>query len=289
MRVAGALKRVADQLLPHGPAARTIPFGPARGLRMEIDFSHQTRLYLGVFEIELARWFRRFCPPGAAAFDIGAREGYVALVLARLSHGGRVLAVEAAPGAYEELQRNVALNTSLARAPDARLARVTDRSHGSDVSLDDLAFAADGFVPDLVKLDVEGWELKALQGADRLLAERRPHFVVETHTAELERSCIEHLVAAGYAPRIVEPRRWLPEVRAGHNRWLVAQGRPPEPASSPIGARPREIGTESAHNRAPESHRRASEVDSVEHEGGGWYPTLDGWGTRHLARADMSA
>jgi hypothetical protein len=30
----------------------------------------------------------------------------------------------------------------------------------------------------------------------------------------------------GYAPQVVEPRRWLPEVREGHNRWLVAEGRP---------------------------------------------------------------
>ena len=39
-----------------------------------------------------------------------------------------------------------------------------------------------------------------------------------------------------------------------------------------------EIGTESAQVRAQESHSDASKVDSVEHEGGGWYPTLDGWG-----------
>jgi hypothetical protein len=216
---------VLKRLLPRGSALRTIPFGPARGLRMEIDFSYQSRMYLGVFEHELARWFRQLAGSGKNAFDVGAREGYVTLCLAHLSPGGRVLAFEADRAECERLRRNVAANPSLVPAPEVRLARVTDCTAGGDVTLDDAAFAPDGFVPDLVKLDVEGWELKALQGGERLLAERRPHLVVETHSAELERGCRDLLAAHGYAPQIVEPRRWLAEVREGHNRWLVAEGR----------------------------------------------------------------
>jgi hypothetical protein len=149
----------------------------------------------------------------------------VTLCLARLSPGGRVLAFEADPDECERLRRNVAANPSLVPTPEVRLARVTDRTAGADVTLDDAAFATDGFVPDLVKLDVEGWELKALRGGQRLLAERRPHLVVETHSAELELGCSDLLAAHGYSPQVVEPRRWLAEVRQGHNRWLVATGR----------------------------------------------------------------
>ena len=227
MRVARAVKHVADPLLPRGAVPRTIPFGPLRGLRMEIDLSTQARLYLGLFEIELVRWFRTFCRRGAASFDAGAREGYVALLFARLSAGGRVLAVEADPASFELLRRNVALNPTLPRLPEPRLARVTGRTAGDrDVTLDDLAFGGDAFVPDLVKLDVEGWEVLALEGGERLLSVHRPHLVVETHTEEHERLCAELLLRHGYAPQVVEPRRWLPEVREGHNRWLVAEGRP---------------------------------------------------------------
>src|SRR5262249_42207346 len=154
-----------DPLLPRGAAPRTIPFGPLRGLRMEIDLSSQARLYLGVFEIELVRWFRAFCRRGSSSFDVGAREGYLTLLLARLSAGGRVLAIEADRIEYERLRRNIALNPCLPRAPEPRLARITGRTAGEfDVTLDDLA-AHEGFVPDLVKLDVEGWELRALEGA----------------------------------------------------------------------------------------------------------------------------
>ena len=226
MRAAHVLKVLADPLLPTEPRLRTIKLGIARGLTMEIDFSYQSRLYLGIFEIELARWYRAWCGPGSACFDVGAREGYVALSLAKLSAGGRVLAFEADPAECERMRRNVAANPSLVPAPEIRLARVTARTDDQgNLALDDSAFAKDGFVPDLVKLDVEGNELNALRGAERLLRERRPHLVVETHSEQLESGCAELLVSHGYEPRVVEPRRWLAEVRAGHNRWLVAEGR----------------------------------------------------------------
>jgi hypothetical protein len=236
---------------------------------MEIDFRHQARMYLGVFELELARWFRTFCPRGAGAFDVGAREGYHTLLMARLSAGGRVLALEADPEEHRRLLRNIAANPSLTPVPEARLARVTAGARQEDVTLDDVAFGLDGFVPDVVKLDVEGWELQALEGAARLLAETRPHLIVETHSQALERDCVELLRNHGYAPVIVHPRAWLAEVRAGHNRWLVAEGVPPKAGTLPDRTRPREIGTQSAHPPAKKGC-------IVEAEGGGCYPTLDG-------------
>jgi len=228
VRAAHVLKSLADPLLPTGPSLRTIPLGLARGLRMEIDFSYQSRLYLGVFESELAPWYRRFCTPGATCFDVGAREGYVALALAKLSGDGRVVAFEADRIEYERLRRNIAANPALAPAVEARHARVTGRAADdrSDVTLDDAAFEDGQPLPDLVKLDVEGWELEALRGGARLLEKHRPHLVVETHSAKLEVGCLELLRGHGYAPRVVEPRRWLAEVRAGHNRWLAAEGSP---------------------------------------------------------------
>jgi hypothetical protein len=242
---------------------------------MEIDFSYQSRMWLGVFEHELAHSFRAFCGPETSAFDVGAREGYMTLCLARLSPGGRVLAIEADPTECERLRRNIAANPLLVPAPEVRVARVTGRTDGADVTLDHVAFAADGFVPDLVKLDVEGWELKALQGAERLLAERRPHLVVETHSAELDHDCRALLVAHGYSPYVVEPRRWLAEVREGHNRWLVAEGRPRVTTEAGRGAP--EPGTKDREAGTDPSRTREGKLDSVRHEGGGKLPS-QGWG-----------
>ena len=131
MRVARAVKRVADPLLPRGAAARTIPFGPLRGLRMEIDLSTRARLYLGVFEIELVRWFRAFCRNGSSSFDAGAREGYMALLFARLSAGGRVLAVEADPRSVRAPPPQHGAEPDAATRPEPRLARITGRTAGT--------------------------------------------------------------------------------------------------------------------------------------------------------------
>ena len=82
-------------------------------------------------------------------------------------------------------------------------------------------------MPDLVKLDVEGKEHTVLRGAARLLSERRPHLIVETHSQDLDDACRETLVSYGYPIETVEPRRWLPDVRpAPLNRWLVGRGAP---------------------------------------------------------------
>ena len=71
---------------------------------------------------------------------------------------------------------------------DARVARLTDAATGA-VSLDELAYREGGFVPDLVKMDVEGNEVAALRGAQRLLAERKPHVIIETHSEDLDAGC----------------------------------------------------------------------------------------------------
>jgi hypothetical protein len=198
---------------------------------MEVDFSRDSRMWLGLYENELAHHVRVLCTSGSACFDIGAEGGFYALVFARLG-GGRVVAVEANPDTCARLRRSVAANPALApsiEVRNARAARLTDTARGQ-VSLDDLAYGPSGFVPDLVKLDVEGKERTTLRGAARLLGERRPHLIVETHSQELDDSCREILVSHGYPVETVEPRRWLPEVRpAPLNRWLVAPGMPRRP------------------------------------------------------------
>jgi hypothetical protein len=76
-----------------------------------------------------------------------------------------------------------------------------------------------------VKMDVEGNEVAALRGAQRLLAERKPHVIIETHSEDLDAGCRWLLEDQGYDVETVEPRPWLPEVRTlEFNRWCVARG-----------------------------------------------------------------
>lgn len=198
---------------------------------MEVDFGRDSRMWLGLYEHELAHHVRALCTPGSASFDVGAEGGFYALVFARLG-GGRVLAVEANADTCERLRRSVAANPALAPLIEVLNAQVVGRTDAArkQVSLDDLAYGPGGFVPDLVKLDVEGKERSTLRGAARLLGERKPHVIVETHSQDLDDTCREILASHGYTVETVEPRRWLPEVRpAPLNRWVVAPGTPRHP------------------------------------------------------------
>lgn len=228
------LRRLKDRAVPAGPRLYRLPLGIGRGLRIELDLRHRMRLYLGLYEIELNRHLRRLCPPGTPAFDVGGQEGYHALVLARLGRAP-VVSFECEPEACARMERSFAANPSLRPPPRACCAIVGERTdaRAARLTLDDAAFGPGGLVPGFVKIDIEGDEAAALRGAARLLAERRPGMIVETHGADVERECADLLRAAGYRVGVVEPRRWLADARpASHNRWLVAPSRNSAPSAS---------------------------------------------------------
>jgi FkbM family methyltransferase len=166
--------------------------------------------------------------PGGVVIDGGANIGAFSLVAASVvGPGGEVHAIEAAPATAALLRRSVAANPGyaiqvheLALADAEGELELTTFEAGSgsaslaassagDVvrvratTLDVLTAGLDRV--DLVKLDVEGAELRALRGAERLLAEGRPVLLIELEPDHLARqggsvAQLETLLAdAGYA------------------------------------------------------------------------------------------
>lgn len=225
------LAAAKSRLLPTGSKLRRIPFGIGRGAIVPVDFARHTRLYMGLYEVELNRHLRTLCTLGMPTFDVGAQLGYDALVLARLSRAP-VLSFEADHALAQTMVETFLANRDISGLLSARHATIARTSGGGKISLDDVAYG-DGFVPGLIKFDIDGGEVEALKGSGRLLREARPHLVIETHSLELERDCALLLKAAGYRPRIVHQRTVWPDHRpTSHNRWLVAEGSP-QPPSSP--------------------------------------------------------
>ncbi len=136
---------------------------------------------------------------GARVFDVGAHQGVVALILAGLvGPQGTVVAVEAVAHNARAALRNAQANqyTQLqvvhAAISDAdgtlwfedRWNGAVSRAAGvgvktAAVTVDTLAERHG--VPDVLFIDVEGYELHALRGAARTLALHRPDLFVEAH------------------------------------------------------------------------------------------------------------
>jgi FkbM family methyltransferase len=152
--------------------------------------------------------FSRLCLPGSVVFDIGAHVGQFALTAAgRVAHGGEVHAFECDPTTYKWLDRNVGLNglgnvrlndCALSDAEGlARLYLASTRDTGSNSlvgpawvdsgkTVEVPTITLDGYCSkhlvtriDVVKLDVEGAELQVLKGAERVLTQMRPKWIIE--------------------------------------------------------------------------------------------------------------
>jgi Methyltransferase FkbM domain len=225
-RVRRVLAMPLRRVLGYASRVRRLPFGPGRGLRMELHPTSPLDMYLGLYEYELARHVERLCTPGSVCFDIGAFDGYYALVFARLT-GSTVVVFDSDAESCERVRRNCALNPEPGAHVDVRQSYVAFETNPAQncVALDDVLARGEIPVPGLIKLDVDRAELSALTGAKGLLAEHRPHLIVEVHSMELERQCAELMLELGYRPLIVTERRWLRENRPiEHNRWIVADG-----------------------------------------------------------------
>ena len=209
--------------VPTDRAPRTIKSGVFRGLRMELDLTSQTQLYLGLFERELHKWINRFSMNIKTVIDIGAGEGEYTLYFLTKSPAEKVLAFEPLTTSRTRLMRNLELNGA---APNSRLVLSSKFVGAMDrdncQTLDSLSSVISP--PCLIKIDVEGGEVDVLRGATTLLSSLQTSWIVETHSRQLEEECITIFSQTGFATTVVPNAWWrwvLPEFRPlPHNRWF---------------------------------------------------------------------
>jgi FkbM family methyltransferase len=137
--------------------------------------------------------------------DVGACHGLFSLAFTQGRPDSEAVAVEPSPLAWEVLESNLRRNagarvTPLQVAVGAAPGRLTMRyswhhleaAAAGDPGAVEIALrtvdrlcAELGFRPDLVKIDVEGYELAVLRGAREVLEESRPLLFLEIHPARI--------------------------------------------------------------------------------------------------------
>lgn len=207
-----------------GTRERTIKVGLLRGLRFNVDTAEKSMRLIGFDEREIAADVRRLSAGVACAVDAGANDGWYSVYLASLANVKRVFAFE--PNwSKDQLRANLALNASTRDKVEVIEKFVGDIDTSDTATIDGIGPRLT--YPLLIKVDVEGAEMKVLTGAKRTLAEKDCKLVVETHSKALEEQCVEFLRPLGYSTRVISHgwyRTIIPEHRSlPHNRWLVAE------------------------------------------------------------------
>jgi len=155
-------------------------------------------------------------PSGGTFWDVGANIGLISLFASKIAGPkGHVISFEPSPHVLALLRRNTEGVTNIKVLPYGIGNANTLKSFASQGTSSAASFVEDvtainrSFLPDqpiqqvtvnmrkldtvldaapppaLVKIDIEGFELEALKGADRLLSSIRPKLLIEIHPPQL--------------------------------------------------------------------------------------------------------
>lgn len=250
-----SIKRRLRSAIREGAVYR-IPFGPARGLRLQAHAQISVREILGLWERHNFSSVRALCDAGLIGtaandvmFDIGANFGLYSLFFAKLLRGrGRVIAFEPADVPRRLLELNVEANgfTNVTIEPLAcsnvvtqlalylgnnhhnsslRLERIETDSNTRTTIVQVSATTLDHYWSreaqpseklTLVKIDIEGAADTALPYCVATATTQRNFFLVESHSTDEDRAIADFARNCDYALFRTTNRRWVENASAVH-------------------------------------------------------------------------
>lgn len=225
-----ALKRILCTILNTGDFQWfKFKSGYRAGLEMRLKLPEESEFYLETHDSGVTTLLCRCIKPGFTLIDVGAHIGYFTLLISRLvGQSGKVFALEPLPinarRLEEHLLRNNCHNTEVLQVAlaeyDAKeeflefgfatIGRfssaesfVRDRPCGRMTvecrSLDSLLKEHRIDLPDFVKIDVEGAELRVLKGMENLLKASNPKLLIEMHNEKTAEDYFKFLENKGYS------------------------------------------------------------------------------------------
>lgn len=159
--------------------------------------------------------------------DVGAHFGVFSTAFAPFAAGGRSLAYEPVVASSTMMREHLRLNgvadrvevieAALGASPGEALGRIDPagfatfggsgpgQGNAFEMRTHDGVVERTGVEPDLLKVDVEGFELEVLRGGSRLLRDHRPFLFLELHPDAIEarggrpEDVVDELMNAGYS------------------------------------------------------------------------------------------
>lgn len=228
--------QITSRISPSGLIPFAVTAGALAGRTLMLDLINDVVYWRGQHDQHLQSALVEKIKAGMIVYDAGANIGYHTLLMADLvGSKGHVYAFEPLPTLVERLHTNLKLNPDLsnitvipkavsnnsepidflvhesimggkmdisAGLPDeAFVANLTVPS----ISLDQFAYQEGHPAPQVVKLDIQGGEVLALPGMQRILDQAKPLIFIEMHGTEAIQSCWERLTGAGYEILTIEP------------------------------------------------------------------------------------
>jgi FkbM family methyltransferase len=199
--------------------------GPLKGFFWVCSTQHQFWMPLGMYEKETSAWLKSQLREGMTFIDIGANAGYFTLLGS--SCVSKVIAFEPIPQNISQIQKhllanninNVVLENMAISDTTGQVSFVIEEnnanSHLSEiyiqhadtkplqtininsVRLDDYV-KCNLLTPNVIKIDVEGAEIKVLNGARETFIKYKPVCIISTHSKQLCDECISFFADNGY-------------------------------------------------------------------------------------------
>ena len=215
----GRILRLPLAILPRDSTVRIVR-GPLRGKKWIVGAASHGH-WMGTYEVANLAEFHAEIAAGDTVYDVGANVGiYTLLASGKAGPSGKVYAFEPLARNLHYLNRHVALNRlqnccvlNVAVSDTEGIQKFSAASWeysmgrlSPDGELEVPSVTLDSCVyrerqlrpPDVIKIDVEGAEVRVLQGASRAIGEYHPSVFVEIHGTQQHADCRDFLVARGY-------------------------------------------------------------------------------------------
>lgn len=212
------LKKVNHKIkLLSSPITVKIKSGPLKGYK--ISLLSGTGFISGNYEPEKTNTIINSVKPNDIALDVGAHIGYFSMLMSKIvGSNGHVYAFEPRPLNQKMLSKNIEVNncanvTILTSAIGNFIGKVNfDATTGTgtghvteDGNISVSITTIDNFCneknikPSYIKIDIEGGELDALNGAEQTIIKFKPKILLATHGYEIDKECDVWMRDKGYS------------------------------------------------------------------------------------------